>query len=340
MAAYTTIDDPEAYFQAKTYTGNSSTQSITFDGDTDMQPDLVWTKKRSPAGSSHYATDVVRGVEISLFPDDSGAESDYGSDGMTAFDSDGFSLGSNAGMNGSGTTQVAWCWKESATSGFDIVGYTGNGTDDTDISHTLSAVPGVMFVKKRDADGASESWCVYHHKNTSAPETEYLRLNSTAATDDQADRWSDEVPTSSVFTVGDSDETNRNTSTYINYLWSGKQGFSKFGKYAGNGVTDDGTFIYTGFRPAFVLCKRTDSTSSGAWVLWDNKRNLFNASEKYLVVDTTGAEGSSGTSIDILSNGFKPYDAGACNISGGTFVYMAFAEAPFVNSNGVPCNAR
>jgi len=335
MAAYTTIDNPELYFQTKLYTGNGSTQSITLDGDEDMQPDFLWIKDRDNA-TSHQLVDVVRGSDEVLCADESYALT-TDSNRVSSLDADGFSVGSNSNVNTDTANIVSWCWKESATAGFDIVGYTGNGTDDTDIAHSLSAVPHVIIVKNRTE---AYGWNVYHHKNTSAPETDALYLETNAATADTADSWSDEAPTSSVFTLGSGNGVNKDTNALIAYLWTDIQGFSKFGSYIGNGVVDDGPFIYTGFRPAFVLCKRTDSTSSGAWVLWDNKRNPFNASENYLVVDTSGAEGSSGTSIDMLSNGFKPYDTGACNISGGTFIYMAFAEAPFVNSNGVPCNAR
>ena len=333
--AYTTIDNPELYFQVKLWSGTGSSLALTFDGSEDMQPDLIWGKGRSLAGYNHGIVDSVRGVQKNIYSNLTDAEEDY-STGVTAFGSDGFTVGTGNVFNNSSQTYVAWCWKESATAGFDIDSNSGTGSARTE-AHSLSAVPHVIFMKSTND---TTNWAVYHHKNTSAPETDYLRLNDTRATADDAERWNDTAPTSSVFSVGTDSETNSSGNSYITYLWSEKQGFSKFGSYIGNGVVDDGPFIYTGFRPAFVLCKRTDSTSSGAWVLWDNKRNPFNASENYLVVDTSGAEGSSGTSIDMLSNGFKPYDTGACNISGGTFIYMAFAEAPFVNSNGVPCNAR
>ena len=338
MAAYTTIDNPELYFQAKTYSGNSSTQSLTFDGSEDMQPDLVWTKKRSPAGSGHYVTDVIRGVGISIFPDDTGAEYDYGSDGMTAFDSDGFSLGSNAGMNGSGTTHIAWCWKESATAGFDIVGYTGNETNRT-ISHSLSAVPKMIIQKNRSTSGGYH-WNVYHASNTSAPETDFLALNETSATSDSNIYWNDTAPTSSVFSLGTSGQSNKSGATNIAYLWSDVQGFSKFGSYVGNDSTD-GPFIYTGFKPAFFITKKSNGAKD--WNIYDNKRSDSgggNANDQYLEANNAAAE-QSGQDVDLLSNGVK-IRATSSEVNGvdNNFIYMAFAEAPFVNSNGVPCNAR
>jgi len=334
--AYTAIDNPELYFQAKAYSGTGSSQAYTLDGDEDMSPNFVWIKNRGESNAYHMY-DTVRGVEKRLRSNGNNAETDE-SGGLTAFGSDGFTVNTSGAVNGSGENYVTWCWKESATAGFDIVAYTGNGTDDTDIAHTLSAVPHLMLVKKRDDGGAVESWCVYHHKNTSAPETDYLRLDSTAATDDQADRWSDEVPTSSVFTVGTSDETNRNTSTYINYLWSEKQGFSKFGSYTGNGNAD-GAFIYTGFRPAWFLCKNTQDAGDN-WILHDNKRDTFNVTDNGLAPNDSGAEFTD-VDMDFLSNGVKMRNnTGRSNGTSKSFIYMAFAEAPFVNSNGVPCNAR
>ena len=199
-----------------------------------------------------------------------------------------------------------------------------------------------MFVKKLDSGGAVESWCVYHHKNTSAPETDYLRLDGDAATADAVDRWNDEAPTSSVFSVLNSDETNRNTSPYINYLWSEKQGFSKFGSYIGNGNAD-GPFLYTGFSPAYIMYR--PSSASDHWEIIDIKRTnaqLGNPKDEILYANRSVAEGTDQTDrLDILSNGVKIRTGSPdYNGSGTSYVYMAFAEAPFVNSNGVPCNAR
>jgi|6_EtaG_2_1085325.scaffolds.fasta_scaffold08857_3 hypothetical protein len=342
MAAYTTIDDSEAYFQTKLYTGNgtaigSGGLAVTLDGDTDMQPDLIWVKERENS-VNHQLYDSVRGVTNRMYPDGPYDEDDSDGEGITAFNSDGFTIGQDSNTNESGEPYVAWCWKESATAGFDLVGYTGNGTDDTDISHNLSAVPHVILVKRRDG-GDGGAWNMYHHKNTSAPETDYLVLDTTAATADAADRWSDEAPTSSIFTLGTSSDVNDSSDAFISYLWTAKQGFSKFGSYIGNGNAD-GTFVYTGFRPAFVMTKQTDGTDW--WVINDTKRNTYNATDLGIYPNATNAETSDEAwTKDILSNGFKHRTTNSgSNGSGNTYIYMAFAEAPFVNSNGVPCNAR
>jgi len=332
MAAYTAIDDPEAYFQVALYTGNYSTQTITLPGDTDLQPDMIWIKERTGT-SSHALQDSVRGTGKKIMPNASDVESDetvY----ITAFNSDGFSIGANNGINQDGIANVAWCWKESATSGFDIVTATGTGSAKT-IAHSLSAVP--HWIISKEKSGSVNDWTIYHHKNTSAPETDSLILNETNATDDQP-CWNDTVPTSSVFSVGTTSVTNRTDSTYVYYLFSEKQGFSKFGKYTGNGNAD-GTFVYTGFRPAFVMIKRTDST--GWWNIIDNKRLGYNALNPRLYPNENGAEDATEAVMDILSNGFKARATSQyINYSGATYVYAAFAEAPFVNSNGVPNNAR
>jgi len=335
MAVYTTIDNPELYFQVKTYTGNyTDAHAITLDGSEDMQPDMVWIKDRDDT-SWHQITDAVRGATKTLYPNETNAET-TDTNYVQSFDSDGFTVGVNNANNQSGADIVAWCWKESATAGFDILTFEGNSTDDTDISHNLSAVPHFMIVRNFDA---AKDWCVYHHKNTSAPETDLLVLNTTAATTDTDDRWSDEAPTSSVFTVGDSSQLNASSNTSIAYLWSEKQGFSKFGSYVGTNSGANGPFIYTGFRPAFILIKNI--TSAADWHIRDNKRSTYNPSINFLMPDASDAEVTAGEAIDILSNGFKIKANGLkVQDSGHTYIYMAFAEAPFVNSNGVPCNAR
>jgi len=331
--AYTTIDDPSAYFKVQLYTGNDSSRSITFDDtDTNMQPDLVWIKGRSET-VNHVLFDSVRGAQKELNPDLNEREETQ-AQMVTSFDSDGFGMGTSGGSNSDTITYVAWCWKESADAGFDIVGYTGNATDRT-ISHSLSAVPKVILVKRRtDADS---QWAMYHHTLTN---NNFLVLNTTGASA-TTDHWNDTDPTSSVFSINSTgDEVNVNTSTYIAYLWAEKQGFSKFGSYTGNGNAD-GTFVYTGFRPAWVMVKKSSGTN--AWLIHDVKRSTLNPMDNQLFASTNGAEDTTSTNnnFDFLSNGFKARNTGdAYNGSSGTYIYMAFAEAPFVNSNGVPCNAR
>mgnify|MGYP003679825452 CR=1 FL=1 len=329
--AYTTIDDPSAYFQTKLYTGTGSSLALTNDGNSDLQPDWVWIKCRDDS-HNHQVFDSVRGVHIRMRTDTNGAET-TSSESLKSFDSDGFTVGTQANVNNSSNTFVAWNWKESATAGFDIVSYTGNGSNRT-ISHSLSAVPKMMIVKNRDA---SEEWTVYHAGNTSAPATDYLALNTNGATTDSNTRWNDTAPTSSVFTVGTSGVVNANGQKFIAYLFAEKQGYSKFGSYTGNGNAD-GTFVYTGFKPAFTIIKRTDTTNS--WMVGDNKINPFNVTNNMLRADLSNVQ-QSGNYVDYLSNGFKPRLSGnAFNGSGGTYIYMAFAESPLVTSTGIPTTAR
>ena len=340
--AYTDIDNPELYHQTKIYTGNGNDdRDIVFDvTDTTMQPNFLWSARRD-SGDNLSIYDSVRGDGKELRTAETGAQYDR-TNNIQALNSNGFQVGDDGQVNANTGTYVSWAWKESATAGFDILTFEGNSTDDTDISHNLSAVP--HWIICRNIDSAKD-WCVYHHKNTSAPETDLLVLNTTAATSDSNDKWSDEAPTSSVFTVGDSSQLNASGNTSIGYLWSEKQGYSKFGSFTGNGSLD-GTFVYTGFRPAFVMLK-CDSHASSNWVMLDNKRsNPFNDATcpDALYANDNATESTASPWADLLSNGFKcrGYNEGSTiNASTShTYIYMAFAEAPFVNSNGVPCNAR
>ena len=332
--AYTTINDPSAYFQITLYTGNGGTQSITNGGNSDLQPDWLWIKDRDDT-YKHLLVDSVRGATKHLSSINEAAEVDNTAN-VTSFASDGFALSSDGNVNANADNYVAWQWKESATAGFDIVGYTGNGSART-ISHSLSAVPSMMIVKSRSV--ADKPWAIYHHKNTSAPATDFLSLNNTNATADSSAYWNDTAPTSSVFTVGTTNDVNQNGTTYIAYLFSEVKGFSKFGSYTGNGNAD-GPFSYTGFKPAWIMIKRTDSANS--WTIRDSKRSTFNVMQKSLFADLNNAESDSADyNFDFLSNGFKQRNAnGIDNASGGTYIYMAFAESPFVTSTGIPTTTR
>ena len=343
--AYTTIDDPSAFFKVQLYSGNASAgRAIAFDDtDTDMQPDLVFIFAR---GGNEYPSlyDSARGTQKLLRLDnDDPPSTESGTDGVTAFSSDGFTIGGDENVNNTSETFVAWCWKESATAGFDIVTYSGSGSART-ISHSLSAVP--KFIVTFDRTDGSMNRNVYHAGNTSAPETDVLALNETNATSDSNIYWNDTAPTSSVFSLGTAGQVNDSGDDYVAYLFSEKQGYSKFGSYTGNGGssgvnTADGTYVYTGFRPAWVMIKRTDSAQQ--WGIGDTKRDVDNPVQHHLFSESNQAEGgaSSYNNFDILSNGFKCRSGEQwTNASGGTYIYIAFAEAPFVNSNGVPCNAR
>jgi len=351
--AYTTIDDPSAHFQIALYTGNQTARSITNDGNSDLQPDWVWDKNRDSAGYHHNAYDSSRGVGKQLRPNTIEAEISQ-AQGVTAFNSDGFSLGTDDSSNETSSEYVAWQWKANGgsrttnaedgnnpaggyqantTAGFSIVDYVGTGAAGT-MAHGLGAVPSLIIIKNRDE---TDSWGVYHSANTSAPETDYLVFNEVDATADDATYWNDTAPTSSVFTVATAHNVNADAENYIAYCFTPIQGYSKFGSYTGNGNAD-GAFIYTGFKPAFVIAKKTNSTAG--WLMLDNKREPSNAIAKFVEVCESGAEASSSDRVDFLSNGFKCRGTVQPNVSNGTYIYLAFAESPFVTSGGVPCTAR
>jgi hypothetical protein len=344
--AYTTIDKPTDYFNTKLYTGNGSTNAITGVG---FQPDWVWIKRRNGSGY-HILTDAVRGVNSQLYSNDSTAEGTL-TNNIQSFDSDGFTLGTNSDVNGSSDTYASWNWLASnttasntdgsitstvsanTTSGFSIVSYTGTGSNAT-VGHGLGVAPSVIIVKNRSSVGG---WPVYHKGVASDPETDYLLLHSTDAVADNNIIWNDTAPTSTVFSIGTGSSVNTNTNNHIAYCFAEKKGFSKFGSYTGNG-SNDGTFVYLGFKPAFVIVKRTDAVQS--WYLLDNKRNTFNPEDKYFKVDASSAEDTL-SFFDFVSNGFKARGTGiGFNSSGGSFIYMAFAESPFVTSSGIPTVAR
>ena len=329
--AYTTINKSTDHFFTKLWSGTNAGETIS---GIPFQPDLNWTKQRTGT-QDHVLVDAVRGSTKILNSNDNSAD-DTVSGGVTAFDSDGFSVGSESVTNNRSENYVAWCWKETADAGFDIVSYTGNGTDDTDISHSLSAVPHFFMVKKRSD---TSNWNCYHQKSNSSPEDGSLQLDETGAFYDDATQWSDEPPTSSVFTLGNSAQVNANTATFLAYLWSEKQGFSKMGQYTGNGNAD-GVFTFTGFKPAWIMFKRL---ATNDWFIVDNKIHNFNKAEaasKMLRPNLNNAEQANNT-VDLLSNGFKiRVNSDGVNDNASTYVYAAFAEAPFVNSKGVPTNAR
>ena len=344
--AYTTINKSGDYFNTKLYAGNSGTQSITGVG---FQPDFLWIKRRTNAGD-HNLVDVIRTSDKTLISNSTGAE--YSNSTITSFDSDGFSLsGSDGALNASSNDYASWNWlangagsantdgsinttatSVNTTAGFSISKYTGNATSGATVGHGLGTTPSVIIVKKTSG---SDGWVVYHHKNTSAPATEYLRLDTSDATADNLGEWNDTAPSSTVFTIGNSGRTNDNGATYIAYCFAEKTGYSKFGSYTGNG-NSDGPFIYTGFKPAFVMTKKTSGTSS--WDIHDTKRDTYNVASKYLLAEDSGAEGNTAI-LDILSNGFKFRSSnGDRNASGGTYIYMAFAEEPLIGDN--PATAR
>ena len=357
--AYTDIDDPSEYFQTKIYTGNGGTQSITNGGNSDIQPDWIWTKSRS-YNDDHLFVDSVRGVTKYLKSHVTNAEQ-TSTIRVTAFNSDGFSLGSSSDINGNNDTYVGWQWKAgtsfsndaSATSvgsidsvgsvntdaGFSIISYTGTGANAT-IAHGLGSVP-KMYIARNITD--AENWTTYH---VGMGATKHLRLNTNVAQVDEAEVWNDTEPTSTVFSVGSSGAPNGDGDAHIAYCFAEKQGYSKFGSYVGNGAASDGPFSFCGFKPAFVLTKPT--TRADDWRIFDNKRSTSgeNPNDKMLFPHTNGVEGASSSDsvpdgMDFLSNGFKiRQETNGLNSSGDTYIYMAFAENPFVTSKGVPATAK
>ena len=350
--AYTAINDPEQHFNIKLYNGNSQETNHVGIG---FQPDFVWIKNRD-ATDSHCLFDSSRGVTKLISSDVNTAETTDG-DTLEAFDSDGFQIDVDDKVNTQMEDFVAWCWLANAgsrttnsesgdnpaggyqantTAGFSIVDYTGTGAVGT-MAHGLGAVPDCIIIKNRDE---ADSWAVYHSSNTSAPATDYLILDTNAATADDATYWNDTAPTSSVFTVTTAHNVNADAEKYIAYCFKSIQGYSKFGTYTGNGNAD-GPFVYTGFKPAFILHKQSSGTQE--WQIRDNKRDTYNeTSDTILHADLTNADTTSTTNVlDFLSNGFKVIGTGTgINEDGEDYIYAAFAESPFVTSGGVPTNAR
>jgi hypothetical protein len=317
------IKKPNQYFDAVTYSGdNTNNRTIPMPGS--FQPDLFWVKSRSGA-YSHIIVDAQRGANW-LSSNSTGGDSTNSSLGWTntGFTTNGIIIdkGSNVSLNNSGDTYVAWCWDESATPGFDIVTYTGNGAART-IAHSLGVAPSMMIVKNRTNGSAAYHWFVYH---ASTGATDRLLLNTTGTTAPDSAAWNNTAPTSSVFSVGTGAQTNENGSAFVAYLWSEVAGFSKFGFYTGNGSTD-GPFVFCGFRPRWIMFKNTSATSD--WLIFDTARDASNLTQARLFADLSNAE-TSGDGVDALSNGFKMRNTGGLNnASSNTYIFAAFAEAPF-----------
>ena len=357
--AYTDIDKPSDYFETKLYTGNAGTLNVT---GLDFQPDWVWIKNRT-SDYTHGLYDSVRGAGSSkgIYSNTNEAEGTNSAfQNLTSFNSDGFSLGSTSNTNVINTNSqnhVSWNWKAGTsftndasatgvgtidstgsvndTAGFSIVSYTGNTTAGATIKHGLSTVPDVIICKARQDSGGAIEWVVYH-KGISTPQNNTLTLNTNAAKVDRTIAWNDTAPTSSVFSVGTWVGTNA-AVPMIAYVFSEKKGYSKFGSYNGNSNAD-GTFVYTGFKPAFVMVKMTNGADD--WQILDNKRNTFNVMNEYLRPNSNGATTTNDV-VDFTSSGFKQRSSfGSWNHSSYSYLYMAFAENPFVTSTGVPATAR
>ena len=331
------IDKPSDYFNTSAvWSGDDSEHTISGIG---HQPDFTWIKGVN-IGTQHYLFDIVRGATKIIIANGTNAES-TNAQTLKSWNSDGFVLGTSDDVNGSGRTYIAWNWKESATAGFDILTYEGSGSAQT-ISHNLGVKPDMIIVKNIDSSDPPFNWRVYH---SSLGADVAMKLNGTDAQSADPGYWNDTEPTSSVFSVKDSGETNNSGQTYIAYLFAGKQGYSKFGSYVGNGNAD-GTFIYTGFKPAFFLQKKS-SAAGNYWNMWGyTSLSGSNTIGRRLFPNVASAESSqdSAPMSNFLSNGVKLLQTDTdYNGSGATYIYMAFAENPFVTStaNGsIPATAR
>ena len=342
--AYTTINKSSSFQNQVLYTGNGSTQSVTGVG---FQPDFTWCKQRNTT-RNHGLFDAVRGVTKILYSNDNATQGTAATS-LTSFNSDGFSCGGETETNQNGGTYVAWNWKAgggqgssntdgsinttytsvNTTSGFSISSYTGTGSNAT-VGHGLGAVPKMIIVK--ETIGSANDWTVYHVTQGSTTRGILNEINAWGSNT----AWNNTTPTSSVFSIGSGSVTNRSGSTYTAYCFADIEGFSKMGSYVGNGNAD-GPFVYTGFKPAFVMAKKT--TATGGWQLRDNKRTpTGNLTNNLMYANATSAEQTT-DGVDFLSNGWKLRNsAGDSNASGDTYIYMAFGQT-LVGTNNIPNNA-
>ena len=347
--AYSTIKKSNVYFNTTLYTGTGSSNSITGVG---HQPDWVWLKQRSGT-ENHNSFDSLRGATTRLSPNRNNAE-DTQAQQLTAFGTDGFTVGTDAGANQNGQTYVSWNWKAgttsaisggsitptavsiNTTSGFGIYAYTGTGSAGT-IAHGLGAVPDAVIIKNRDG---TNSWIVWY--NAFNGRTRLVLNSSNSASTNQPYAFNDAIPTSTVVNIGTDTDTNASGSDYIMYVFKNVKGYSKIGTITGNQNTD-GPFIYTGFKPNFVMTKKVGA--SGDWLMRDPNRD-FNGQWRDLYANNTNAETSpdANTESDVYSNGFKLRMSHTNhNENGATFMFMAFAKEPFVadeTANGVPATAN
>jgi len=360
--AYTTIDDPSQHFDILTRSGvydSSGTYDLT---GLNFKPDFVWEKVRSVSGDHYLQNSSLTGKKM-LKSNSSAAENTDGN--IESYLSNGIQINRQYDWNSS-RTLVDWFWKANGgttssntdgsitttvqantTAGFSIVTYTGNATDNATIGHGLGATPEWVMIKNR---ASSIDWAI-GHKSIFGNNAENLRFTTGAAAsagDAAGSHFSRNAPSSTVITLGDggdgdfSTDTNR-AETHVAYCFTSIKGYSKFGSYKGNITSgDDGTFVYTGFKPAWIMVK-SSSNSGQEWVIFDNKRDTFNQMDAWLYANANTAEDSTGDArdVDFLSNGFKFRNAGGpTSYSGRTYIYMAFAEHPFVSSKGVPVTAR
>ena len=348
--AYTTIKKSTDYFTPKLYTGNDTdNRAVT---GVPFAPNLVWIKDRSST-NSHYVQDTLRGATKNLKADGVDAEETRVSS-IKSFTSDGFTLGTEAAGNANSTNFVAWNWKAettgsgtstgsgtgkaysysvNTTSGFSIVKFKGNATGGHTIPHHLGVIPKTVIVKQLSADRA---WQVYH---SSVGPTKYLELNQQNAQDTQTNRWNDTSPSSTVFTLGNSNTVNNNDDDYIAYCFAEVDGFVKVGSYANNGNAN-GPFCFTGFKPGLVIIKSSNRGSSN-WSMLDIKRPGYNTTDDRIKITAAAEQTNNVNCIDILSNGFKVRgvddDINAAG-PGDDYIYIAIAAEPLVGDSPATAN--
>ena len=344
--AYTTIPKPSAYFNTLLYSGNLTARSLTEVG---FEPSFVWIKERTST-SAHMLFDQPRGVNKYISSNLANVEA-TASVMLSSFDSDGFSLGNGDDVNDNGQTYASWNWKANGagssntagsinttktsantTSGCSIIKYTGNGSAGATIGHGMGIKPSMIIIKNINT---TQDWIVYTQSLTA---TKILYLNSSGGFNDNNVFFNDVEPTTSLITLGSNSSVNGSGNTHIAYCFSNVQGYSSQGSYVGNGNAD-GTFVYTGFKPAWIMIKQS-SASGRNWEIYDSKRIGYNVANYRIPPNTAGTE-ETNVNIDIISNGFKARSTDAdVNASGATYIYMAFAEEPLVSTNGVPATAR
>ena len=346
MAEYISFQ-PSDFFNTVLWTGTGVSNAIT---DVGFQPDFVWGKKRNAAYFPGLF-DSVRGATKYLQSDVNAAEV-TNAESLKTFDVNGFTAGTIGVLNEDAATYVGWNWKAgttsglsggtitpssysfSTTNGFGIYKYTGNSTSGATIAHGLGATPKFIIIKRTDTTGA---WMVYHQ---GMGNTKYMSLDTDIAEATSASAWNDTSPTSTLFSLGDGSNVNNSSGTYVAYVFAPIKGYSKFGTYTGNG-NNDGPFLYTGFRPNFVMIKRLSGGDNG-WAMWDVKRNTYNPADNNLQAQWNNGENYvDAGDIDIVSNGFKiVVTDNDTNVDGYPYIYMAFSEFPIVSSNDIPGVAR
>tara|TARA_R100001126_G_scaffold95341_1_gene66918 strand:+ start:16 stop:1053 length:1038 start_codon:yes stop_codon:yes gene_type:complete len=344
--AYTTIDKSTNYFDTRLYTGTGAENVVS---DLGFNPDFVWFKKRS-ATEHHFLYDQVRGALKKIASSNQNAEATE-TQTLKSFGSGGYTLGTSAEVNGSSVTYVAWNWKANGqgssntdgsinttytsantTTGISISKYTGTGANAT-VGHGLGVAPKMIIFKNLDT---ATAWDVFFHD---VGQGRRLFLDQSVSFNTSTNYMNDTYPTSTVFSVGNADNTNKSGSPMIAYCFTDVTGYQKIGSWSGNGNAD-GVFIYTGFKPAFILSKNSNRNEN--WLIHDNKRSTYNVNQTKLSPNDTSVDSTnSAFALDFLSNGFKIRTTDtALNQSGELYAYLAIAEAPLVGSNNIPATAR